>query len=81
MAEISLIKGVNNLDFSSIIQMVGDLDGNGLVNSYDLALIINNLGKNDCPALKTADLNLDGIVDTQDYSLVLSALAIKLDEN
>jgi len=79
---IKLIKGTNTLDFSNIIQIVGDLGTqDGIVNSYDLALITNNLGKKDCAILKSADLNLDGIVDTQDYSLVLSALAIKLDEN
>ena len=79
---IALTSGTNNLDFTGIIQVVGDLSPqDGIVNSYDVSLIVNNLGKKDCLLLKVADLNLDGIIDTQDYSLIISALAIKLDEN
>jgi hypothetical protein len=61
--------------------MVGDLpDQNGVVDSYDTSYIKLNLGSTDARALQIADLNLDGIVDTQDYSLVIASLSIKYDD-
>ena len=64
--------------------MVGDLpQQDGLVNSYDISLVRNNIGVagSQHPAvLALADLNLDGIVDSQDYSLVIAALSIRSDE-
>ena len=53
--------------------LAGDLEPqDGTVNSYDTALIYNNLGKQDSSTLQSADVNLDGVVDSQDYSLVLT---------
>lgn len=78
---ITLTDGVNNLDFSGIYQLVGDLpEQDGVVNSYDTSLVRNNLGKTDAEALRLADVNLDGRVDTQDYSLIISALSVRADE-
>ncbi len=78
---ITLAPGGNALDFSTIYQLVGDLpQQDGVVNSYDISLVRNNLGKSDAPTLALADLNLDGIVDSQDYSLVIAALSIRSDE-
>lgn len=80
-AQINISNGVNNLDLSGIYLLVGDLPNqDGVVNSYDLALVRNNLGKTDAEALRLADLNLDGRVNTQDYSLIMAALAIRADE-
>jgi len=79
--KISLKEQVNNLDFSKITLLVGDLPlQDGITNSYDIALVTNNLSKTDPETLKKADLNLDGVVDTQDYSLVIAALSIRFDE-
>ena len=82
--KITLKKGENNLDFSQIYLYAGDLpiEGkqDGLVDSVDISFIRNNLGKKDVSILSVADLNFDGIVDTQDYSLVINALLLRKDE-
>jgi len=78
---ITLVAGSNNLDFSGITLLVGDLpDQDGATNSYDISLVRNNLNKTDAETLRLADLNLDGKVDTQDYSLVIAALSVRSDE-
>ena len=78
---ISINQGVNNFDFSKIILLVGDLPTqDGFVNAYDLSLVRNNLGSTDPAKLRLADLNLDGVIDTQDHSLIISALSYRTDE-
>jgi hypothetical protein len=78
---IVLREGENNLDLSKILLLIGDLpDQDGIVNSYDTSLVRNNLGRSDEEALRLADVNFDGIVNTQDYSLIIAALSIRLDE-
>jgi hypothetical protein len=83
--KIVLVGGANTLDFSKIIQLAGDLpEGggkqNGIVDAYDTTFIRQNLGSTDGGKLKIGDLNYDGIIDTQDYSMVLQSLSIKFDE-
>ncbi len=79
--KIALQAGANTLDFTGVYQLVGDLPTqDGIVNSVDLALIRNNLGKSDPATLVFCDLNLDGSCDTQDYSAIISALSIRSDE-
>ncbi len=79
--EITIKAGVNSLDFSGVLLLAGDLPAqDGVVNSYDTSLVRNNLAKTDSAVLSKADLNFDGIVDTQDYSLIISALSIRGDE-
>lgn len=81
LGNVLLTDGVNNLDFSGVSLLVGDLpEQDGIVNSYDTSLVRNNFGKTDAQTLKLADLNMDGIVDTQDHSLVISALSYRADE-
>lgn len=78
---ITLVDGNNNIDFSGIYQLVGDLtEQDGVVNSYDTSLVRNNLGKTDAESLRLADLNLDGKVDTQDWSLIIAMLSVRADE-
>jgi len=78
---VTLREGENILDFSNIMLFSGDLpQQDGYLNSYDLSLVKNNLGKNDSRSLQIADVNLDGVVDSQDFSLLLSAMSIKADE-
>ncbi|MBI4037266.1 fibronectin type III domain-containing protein [Candidatus Daviesbacteria bacterium] len=50
-----------------------DLNGDGVVNSLDLAIILKNLGKN--PKIKQADLNEDGVVDQKDVNLMNKAIS------
>ncbi len=78
---ITLAAGANNLDFSGVYLLVGDLpEQDGVVNAYDTSLVRNNIGKSDAETLRLTDLNLDGVVDTQDFSLVIAALSVKGDE-
>lgn len=78
---IALHSGDNDLDFSNIYQLVGDLpDQDGIVDSYDVSFLRLNLGNTDDKSLSVGDVNLDGRVDSQDYSLVIASLSIKKDE-
>lgn len=45
-----------------------DLNSDGKINSVDLSIILDNLGKR--PKVKGADLNVDGIVDQKDIELL-----------
>lgn len=79
--KISLVKGNNALDFSNVYMLLGDLpDQDGVVDSYDISYIRNNLGNADANVTKIGDLNYDGRVDSQDYSLVIASLSVKKDE-
>lgn len=79
--KITLVDGVNNLDFSGILLLGGDLPAqDGIVNSYDISLVRNNLGKSDAEAVSLADINKDGRVNTQDHSLIIFALSMRFDE-
>jgi hypothetical protein len=80
VGKIGIVAGQNTFDFSNILLLAGDLDQNGVVDSVDLAMIRNNLGKTDATNLSKEDVNLDGKIDTQDFSLVISALSMKVDE-
>lgn len=71
---ITLTGGENNLDLSNFYQLVGDLNNDGLINSYDLSLVRNNLDKSDADTVKTADLNLDGTVNATDFSLIIASM-------
>ncbi len=71
----------NSFDFSGVLQLTGDLSPqDGIVDSYDISLVRNNLHSKDARLLLLADLNLDGIIDSQDYSLLISSLSVKSDE-
>lgn len=66
------------LDFSNIRILSGDLPENGkqngIIDSYDISFIRNNLGKIEEGVLSICDINLDNICDTQDYSLLIQPL-------
>ncbi len=73
--------GTYTVNATGIYQIAGDLPvQDGLVNARDVALIRTNLGSTDPSVLTQADLNFDGIVDTQDYSLILEGLRIREDD-
>ncbi len=79
--QISLVDGDNTLDFSGILQLTGDLpEQNGTVDAYDISLVRNCIGKTDETCLNNADVNRDGKVNTQDYSLIIASLSVKSDE-
>jgi len=83
--KISLKAGDNGFDFSKIIQLGGDLPEaggkqNGIIDAYDTTFVRTNLGSTDAAKGAIGDLNLDGIIDTQDYSIIVQSLSIKFDE-
>lgn len=79
--KITIGRGQNNLDFSAVHNLTCDLpEQDGIVNAYDLSLVINLLDKEDADSVRLADLNLDGKVGAIDHSLCIAALSIKLDE-
>ena len=77
---IYIAAGQNSFDFSGVLLLSGDIDQNGTVDSVDISFVRNNLNKTDADTLKKCDINLDGKCDTQDFSLVISALSVKVDE-
>jgi hypothetical protein len=82
---LTLQGGTNTIDFSNVYLLSGDLPEqdsaqNGIVDAYDLSFVRLNLGSRDLKVLSIADLNLDGIIDSQDYSLVIASLNVKYDE-
>ncbi|GEM_PF-979236 len=81
LGKINLVSGNNVLDFSGVVELVGDLpQQDGIIDSYDISFIRNNLGKSDPSVLATGDLNYDGILDSQDYSLLIASLSVRKDE-
>lgn len=81
-ANVSLVKGENNLDFSNIILLGGDLpQQDGIINALDFAFVRQNLGSQVPDDLIRGDLNLDGIIDTQDHTIIKTALDFKYDED
>ncbi|MFH0864524.1 MAG: dockerin type I domain-containing protein [Candidatus Gottesmanbacteria bacterium] len=77
--------GDNNLDFSGILLLAGDLpEQDGTVSAYDTSLVRNCLVPETdavkATCLANADVNRDGKVDTQDYSLIIASLSVKNDE-
>lgn len=85
LGKIKIAEGSNTLDFSNIYQLGGDLpvsnDQSGFVDSVDITYIRSNLGNKDANVVTVGDLNFDGIVDTQDYSIALYSLSFKYDED
>lgn len=75
---ITLNKGDNEVDLSNIIQPAGDLPMNnnqdGVIDSIDLVYLRSKLGSKNAADFATGDLNLDGIIDSQDHSLPVKVL-------
>jgi hypothetical protein len=78
---IQFKEGENELDFTKIILLAGDLPTqDGIVNSLDFAFIRQNFGSTDAEVLLRGDLNLDGIIHTDDHTLIKTALEFKYDD-
>ncbi|MBP9690783.1 hypothetical protein KBD81_01745 [Candidatus Woesebacteria bacterium] len=77
-----IVTGDNQIDLTNIVLLAGDLPKqNGVVDSADIVYIRENFGNTNSDVLSRGDLNMDGIVDTQDYAMVLAALGFKYDES
>jgi len=77
------LKDSNTFDFSNIYQYAGDVPPqSGVIDSYDFATAIRgDIGKRDSEALNRSDLNMDGFVDSQDYSLLFNNLSAGIRED
>ncbi|MCB9839109.1 MAG: M36 family metallopeptidase [Phycisphaeraceae bacterium] len=51
-----------------VSNLVGDLNGDGVVDTADLGILLGVFGTNDA----LADLNMDGVVDTADLGILLA---------
>lgn len=72
---LNIVAGTNNLDLTKIYMMAGDVPKqDGAVNSVDFGAIRTRFGKLDYTSLETADINLDGAVNSQDFSLIIQTL-------
>ena len=77
---IPLTNGINELDFTGISMMSGDIDQNGVVNSFDLLSVRNSIGSTNQADIDHCDVNYDGACNGTDWGLVVGAILIKTDE-
>ncbi|MBP9691613.1 hypothetical protein KBD81_06055 [Candidatus Woesebacteria bacterium] len=78
---IKLVEGGNKLDFTAVVLLAGDLPTqNGLIDSQDITFIRSHIGSSSSDVVASGDLNYDGIIDTQDYALIIKALSFKYDD-
>lgn len=77
------LNDINTFDFSGTYQYAGDVPPqSGVIDSYDFATAVRgDIGKNSSEALGRSDLNMDGFVDSQDYSLILNNLSMGIRED
>lgn len=79
--EIRIQASDNRINLKGIVMLAGDIPlQNGIVDAVDITYIRSNLGKTDAEVVARGDLNYDGIVDTQDYGIIINALSFKYDE-
>ncbi len=80
---ITLKDGDNDINFSSIVMLSGDLppgEQDGISNAKDQSLVRNLIGKSDAESARLADINYDGVVNAVDHSCLIAALAVRWDE-
>lgn len=79
--QVTISAGTNSLDLTKVLLLVGDLPAqDGIVDAYDTSFIRQSFGSTDIGKLAVGDLNRDGIIDTQDMSLVIQSLNVKYDD-
>ncbi|OGK57264.1 hypothetical protein A3H83_02075 [Candidatus Roizmanbacteria bacterium RIFCSPLOWO2_02_FULL_39_8] len=77
---IPLVLGDNTLDFTGIKMLVGDIDQNGIVNSFDLAYVRNNFEAESPDIIERCDVDWNGVCNGLDYGLMVAAISIKVDD-
>jgi hypothetical protein len=60
------------MSISLLVSIMGDLDGDGIVNCKDIAIVKTSFGKKSGQVGfdPRADLNKDGVVDVRDLAIV-----------
>lgn len=77
--QIELKKGENLLDFSKVMQLAGDVNQDGVVNSQDILSIRNNIGSYNIDNLIVGDMNNDGVINAVDDTLIIYTLSNRSD--
>jgi hypothetical protein len=74
-ATLTLNRGENVFNLTDIYMMSGDLPyQNGVVNAEDFGNITTTFGMLDFASLRDSDVNLDGVINSQDFSLIMQTL-------
>ena len=74
LEDVLLEEGENEIDLTDQTILSGDINGDDIINSYDLSFIRNNIFSEEEVLLVRADLNFDGIINAVDFSLAISGL-------
>jgi len=78
---IELKKGSNQIELENIVILAGDIpEQDSVINAQDIVFIRQSLGSKNENDIRRGDLNYDGIVDSQDYGMILNALSFKYDD-
>ncbi len=78
---IELKKGSNQIQLENIVILAGDIpEQDSVINAQDIVFIRQSLGSKNENDIRRGDLNYDGIVDSQDYAMILNALSFKYDD-
>ena len=78
---IELKKGSNQIQLENIVILAGDIpEQDSVINAQDIVFIRQSLGSKNENDIRRGDLNYDGIVDSQDYGMILNALSFKYDD-
>lgn len=78
---ITINGGDNEFDFSRLTMFTGDVpfkgENDGVIDSYDISFLRTHLGTVSGDAAYVGDLNYDGRVDSQDYTLAITGMLIQ----
>lgn len=78
---VVLNRGANNLNYKNVMQLAGDINQDGIVNSVDIVNIRTSIGATNADDLAVGDVNHDGVINAIDDALVIFTLANRTDVN
>jgi hypothetical protein len=80
--QIIIASGENTLNLVEVPLLSGDLalPQDGVLNSRDIVALKKCINKTDTECLNIGDLNYDGAVKAQDFSLIIESMGIKYDD-
>lgn len=77
---IQLHKGINTLDFTGVVQLAGDVNQDGRVNSSDINKIRSVIGSVLAADLAYGDMNNDGVTNSIDDGLAKYTLSNRTEQ-
>jgi len=76
-----LVDGENTINLTAVPLLVGDLPPqDGVLNSVDVVAIKDCIKEQTTECINKTDVNLDGITNGTDYSLLISSMGVKYDD-